>query len=89
MGNTFADQRWFGSAKGRSGLLWWLVSLFTFPAQSLPTADQDDAHVGAYLAWCVHNRSSAVDLIGVTPGIADGEIREGFILHAPLASTCR
>ena len=54
----------------------------TFPTQSLPTADQNDALVGAYLAWCVHNRASAVDLVGVTPGIADGEIREGFILHA-------
>jgi Protein of unknown function (DUF429) len=53
-----------------------------FPTPSLPTADQNDALVGAYLAWCVHNRPSAVELVGVAPGMADGEIREGFILHA-------
>lgn len=53
-----------------------------FPTQSLPTADQNDALVGAYLAWCVHSAPSSVELIGVAPGMADGEIREGFILHA-------
>lgn len=53
-----------------------------FPTQSLPTADQNDALVGAYLAWCVHNRPSSVELVGVAPSMADGEIREGFILHA-------
>lgn len=54
----------------------------SFPTQSLPTADQNDALVGAYLAWCVHNRPSSLELVGVAPGMADGEIREGFILHA-------
>jgi len=53
-----------------------------FPTQALPTADQNDALVGAYLAWCVHHRPSSVELVGGTPGRADGEIREGFILHA-------
>ncbi len=53
-----------------------------FSTQALPTADQNDALVGAYLAWCVHHRPSSVELVGVAPGMADGEIREGFILHA-------
>ncbi len=53
-----------------------------FPALDLPTADQNDALVGAYLAWCVHNRLPSVELVGVAPFTADGEIREGFILHA-------
>jgi hypothetical protein len=53
----------------------------TFPTQALPTADQNDALVGAYLAWCVHNRPSSVELVGVAPHVA-GEIREGFILHS-------
>jgi hypothetical protein len=53
-----------------------------FPRQVLPSADQNDALIGAYLAWCVHNRSSSVELVGVAPVSADGEIREGFILHA-------
>lgn len=54
----------------------------TFPSAALPTADQNDALVGAYLAWCVHNRSSSVELVGRAPYATGGEIREGFILHA-------
>ena len=57
----------------------------TFPTQALPTADQNDALVGAYLAWCVHNRPSSVELVGVAPSAAGSEIREGFILHAGCA----
>ena len=53
-----------------------------FPTQALPTADENDALVGAYLAWCVHNRPASVELVGVAPGMAGGELREGFILHA-------
>jgi len=53
-----------------------------FPTPAIPTADQNDALVGAYLAWCLHNRPSSVELVGVAPATADGEIREGFILHA-------
>lgn len=53
-----------------------------FPTQAVPTADQNDALVGAYLAWCVHNRPSSVELVGVAPHAADGELREGFILHS-------
>lgn len=54
----------------------------TFPDNELPTDDQNDALIGAYLAWCLHNRSSSVQLIGDAPFITDGEIREGFILHS-------
>lgn len=53
-----------------------------FPTPSPPTADQNDALVGAYLAWCVHHRPSGVELVGVAPDMSDGEFREGFILHA-------
>lgn len=53
-----------------------------FPAQTVPTADQNDALVGAYLVWCVHNRHSSVELVGVPPHAASGEIREGYILHS-------
>ncbi|MBI5585990.1 MAG: DUF429 domain-containing protein [Deltaproteobacteria bacterium] len=52
-----------------------------FPTNALPTADQNDALVGAYLAWCVHHRRESVELVGVAPTV-DGDIREGFILHA-------
>jgi hypothetical protein len=49
----------------------------------IPTPDQNDALIGAYLAWCVHNRETVVDLVGVPPTQSnDDEIREGFILHA-------
>jgi hypothetical protein len=49
----------------------------------IPTPDQNDALIGAYLAWCVHNRETTVDLVGVPPTQTnDDEIREGFILHA-------
>ena len=54
----------------------------TFPMQALPTADQNDALVGAYLTWCVHHRPLSVELIGDTPVWDGGQIREGFILHA-------
>lgn len=53
-----------------------------FPTQALPTADQHDALVGAYLAWCVHHEPSSVELVGEPPYVEDGELREGFILHA-------
>lgn len=54
-----------------------------FLNDEIPTPDQNDALIGAYLAWCVHNRETVVDLVGVPPSQADGdEIREGFILHA-------
>ncbi len=53
-----------------------------FPSPSLPNADQNDALVGAYLAWCVHNRPSSIELVGVAPSIDEDGIREGFILHA-------
>ena len=52
-----------------------------FPTTALPTADQNDALVGAYMAWCVHHRPGSVELVGVAPTV-DGGIREGVILHA-------
>jgi Protein of unknown function (DUF429) len=51
------------------------------PGAPLPTADQLDALIGAYLAWCVHHRPAAVESVGVPP-VRNGEIREGVILHA-------
>jgi hypothetical protein len=53
-----------------------------FGNADLPSADQHDALVGAYLAWCVHHRSETVESVGIPPFIAAGEIREGLILHA-------
>lgn len=49
---------------------------------SLPTADQHDALVGAYLAWCVHHKPESVEPVGIEPFLASNELREGFILHA-------
>lgn len=50
---------------------------------ALPTADQNDALVGAYLAWCTRHRTGMVSLVG-SPAMLDdsGELREGMILHA-------
>lgn len=54
----------------------------SFPTEAIPTEDQNDALVGAYLAWCVHNRPSSVELVGKAPHTVNGEVCEGFILHA-------
>lgn len=53
-----------------------------FPTEAVPTADQNDALVGAFLAWCVQHQPQSVELVGDAPNVLDGEIREGFILHA-------
>lgn len=53
-----------------------------FTTQALPFPDQNDALVGAYLVWCVHHRPASIRAVGVAPFEADGEIREGVILHA-------
>jgi len=54
-----------------------------FPAEfSLPTADQNDALVGSFLAWCLRHEPDAVVQVGDAPTSLDGQIREGFILHA-------
>lgn len=53
-----------------------------FPTQAVPTADQHDALVGAYLAWCVHHEPASIELVGEPPYVEDGHLREGFILHA-------
>ena len=53
--------------------------------QGLPTnltADENDAVVGAYLAWCTRHASATVNLRGLPPNRSQGELREGYILHA-------
>lgn len=52
---------------------------------TLPTADQNDALVGAYLAWCTRHAPGLVDLRGLPPIHTGGELREGYILHAARA----
>jgi hypothetical protein len=47
-----------------------------------PTADENDAAVGAYLAWCTRHAPDAVCLRGLPPVYSEGELREGYILHA-------
>ena len=34
------------------------------------------------MAWCVHHRPSSVERVGIAPRTVNGELREGFILHA-------
>lgn len=50
--------------------------------ERLPSADQNDALVGAYLAWCVHNRPDSVELVGAGPTLLASDLQEGLILHA-------
>jgi len=47
-----------------------------------PTADENDAVVGAYLAWCTRHAPDAANLRGLPPNHSQGELREGYILHA-------
>jgi hypothetical protein len=48
-----------------------------------PTTDQNDALVGAYLAWCTRHRAQSVRLVGAPARVDDtGMLREGMILHA-------
>ena len=48
-----------------------------------PTADQNDALVGAWLAWCTRHAPERVALAGTPPtSDDDGVLREGCILHA-------
>ena len=47
-----------------------------------PTADENDAVVGAYLAWCTRHAPDVVNLRGLPPNHSQGELREGYILHA-------
>ncbi len=49
---------------------------------TLPTADENDALACAYLAWCTRHAPTVVELRGVPPVHAAGELREGYILHA-------
>lgn len=56
----------------------------------LPTADQNDALVGAWLAWCTRHAPDRVALNGTPPtSDADGVLREGCILHAAGAARAR
>lgn len=49
----------------------------------MPTADENDALVGAYLAWCTRHRPGLVQLVGRPCEATEGqELREGMILHA-------
>ena len=52
---------------------------------TLPTADQNDAAVGAYLLKCGHEDPTRVRLVGVTPRYDLTQLREGLILHANAA----
>lgn len=52
----------------------------------LPTADQNDALVGAYLAWCTRRQGAAVRLEGEPPSTGQVDLVEGAILHATAAA---
>lgn len=69
------------SVQGRSARrrIFELLGIKGLPA--LPTADQNDALVGAYLAWCTRHRSDHVTLEGTAPTRAGADLTEGFILH--------
>lgn len=54
----------------------------SFLDDRVPSADQNDAIIGAYLAWCAYHKPDAVELVGDAPMIASSELTEGFILHA-------
>jgi hypothetical protein len=56
---------------------------------TLPTADENDALVGAYLAWCTRHAPGVIDLQGLAPIHSGGELREGYILHATKALESR
>ncbi len=72
-----------GSAAGRAQRrdLFRVLGVRGLPV--LPTPDQNDALVGAYVAWCSRHRPQNVSLVGMPPyrGV-NREIREGLILHA-------
>ncbi|HET7788008.1 MAG TPA: DUF429 domain-containing protein [Myxococcales bacterium] len=54
---------------------------------ALPTADENDALVGAYLAWCTRHRLAHATLTGSAPVRAAAvDLREGYILHATPAA---
>lgn len=52
-----------------------------------PMADQNDALVGAYLAWCTRREPDRVALVGLPPVLAPpADLCEGHILHATSAA---
>ena len=80
-GFRFANK---SSALGRKQRRWLLAQLGVQNLPQLPTADQNDALVGAYLLWCTRHKKNAVRLVDLPPIAcpSTGEIREGHILHA-------
>jgi hypothetical protein len=71
-----------GSHHGRDARRRLLARLGISGLPALPTADQNDALICAYLAWCTRRLPAHVKLVGAAPFAANGELREGFILHA-------
>lgn len=51
----------------------------------LPTPDQNDAAVGAYLLKCSRDDPARVRLVGAAPRFDGVQLREGLILHANAA----
>jgi hypothetical protein len=74
------------SASGRAARRQLLQALGIVGVPPQVTADQNDALVAAYLAWCARNRPTAVTLEGQGPSLAQGELLEGFILHSTASS---
>lgn len=76
-----------GSAEGRGQRRTLLARAGVAGLPELPTADENDAAVAAYLAWCTRFAPRAVALAGTPPFEADGALREGCILHATSAAS--
>jgi hypothetical protein len=70
------------SNAGRAARRFLLSRLGVLGLPTNPTADENDAVVGAYLSWCTRHAPNAVNLRGLPPNRSQGEIREGYILHA-------
>ncbi len=71
-----------GSIAGRTTRRSLFTSLGVSGLPQQPTADQNDAVAGAYLAWCTRHKPNTVALEGVPPFPGNEELREGYILHA-------
>jgi hypothetical protein len=69
------------SAAGRTTRRALLSALGIQGVPALPTADENDALVAAYLVWCTRHAASKVVLRGSPPSVSGGEVREGYILH--------
>jgi hypothetical protein len=69
------------SAAGRAARRALMVALGIHGVPELPTADENDALVAAYLAWCARHAVSKVVLRGSPPSQDGNQLREGYILH--------